>query len=488
MGRKRDQPAAHRHGLAEDMANPWKNGVRPKPRTKRRKADDDDLDGASSDSDGGGGRGGRAGPSSAHPLPADLSAKVLREARAQQAEVEVEARGTRGLGGGKTAALAAALEAADATSSDSDPDAAFSDDEAGLDTTPWPAGEVHVSAEDEAALAAFAPAQTAPTRTLADVILEKIRAAEAAGPATPGGGGGPSTSGPPLHPSGLDPRVADVYAGVGRVLARYTAGRVPKALKVLPALRDWETALALTEPDMWSPHATYQATRLFVSNLSARGAQRFLALVLLPAVRADIRSNRRLHFALFQALKKAAYKPDAFFKGLLLPLVGSGTCTLREAVIVASALKRVSLPALPAAAALARLADMPYGGTTSFFIRALIDKGYALPYRVIDALVDHFTRFTTDERQMPVVWHQALLAFVTRYKHEIRADDQAALGRLCKRQYHYQVTPEVVRELAGARSRGVVGSAVAPRVGGGGGLKAAEDPSALPPVELMEDD
>jgi len=28
MGRKRDQPAAHRHGLAEDMANPWKNGIR----------------------------------------------------------------------------------------------------------------------------------------------------------------------------------------------------------------------------------------------------------------------------------------------------------------------------------------------------------------------------------------------------------------------------------------------------------------------------
>ena len=43
-------------------------------------------------------------------------------------------------------------------------------------------------------------------------------------------------------------------------------------------------------------------------------AQRFLATVLLPHVRQDIRENRRLHFALFQSLKKAAYKPDAFFK------------------------------------------------------------------------------------------------------------------------------------------------------------------------------
>ena len=136
---------------------------------------------------------------------------------------------------------------------------------------------------------------------------------------------------------------------------------------------------------------------------------------------------------------------------------------------------------------------MPYAGTTSFFIRALIDKGYALPYRVIDALVDHFTRFTNDERQMPVVWHQALLAFVGRYKHEVRAEDQAALARLVKRQYHYQVSPEVQRELASARSRGVgvagvAGGAAATTTQKRPALKAVEDPAALPPVELMEDD
>jgi essential nuclear protein 1 len=75
-----------------------------------------------------------------------------------------------------------------------------------------------------------------------------------------------------------------------------------------------EQVLYLTNPEEWSPHATYQATRLFASNLNARMAQRFIALVLLPAVRADIGEHRRLHFALFQALKKATYKPDAFYK------------------------------------------------------------------------------------------------------------------------------------------------------------------------------
>jgi essential nuclear protein 1 len=30
---------------------------------------------------------------------------------------------------------------------------------------------------------------------------------------------------------------------------------------------------------------------------------------------------------------------------------------------------------------------MEYCGTTSFFMRVLLDKKYALPYRVVDALV-----------------------------------------------------------------------------------------------------
>lgn len=57
----------------------------------------------------------------------------------------------------------------------------------------------------------------------------------------------------------------------------------------------------------------------------------------------------------------------------------------------------------------------------------------------VDALVDHFARFSSDERQLPTVWHQALLVFVQRYKHEIRAEDKAALKRVTRMQHHHQV-------------------------------------------------
>lgn len=53
--------------------------------------------------------------------------------------------------------------------------------------------------------------------------------------------------------------------------------------------------------------------------------------MLLPHVRRDIRDNKRLHFALFQSLKKACYKPDAFYKvNLLLGFRIPGPYTQRE--------------------------------------------------------------------------------------------------------------------------------------------------------------
>jgi hypothetical protein len=64
-----------------------------------------------------------------------------------------------------------------------------------------------------------------------------------------------------------------------------------------------------------------------------------------------------------QALKKATYKPGAFYKGLLLPLCVAGDCTVREAVIWSSLLARVSIPVLHSAVAILKIAELKYSGT-----------------------------------------------------------------------------------------------------------------------------
>ena len=272
----------------------------------------------------------------------------------------------------------------------------------------------------------------------------------------------------------------EVYHGVGKPLSHYRSGKLPKAFKIVPSLENWEEVLYLCNPDGWSAGATFQATRLFASNMNARMAQRFFSLVLLPRVRRDIADEKRLHFALYQALCKATYKPAAWFKGILLPLCASGTCTLREAVIFVSVLTKKSLPAVHSAVALLKIAQMPYSGTNSFFIRAIVDKKYALPYKVIDSLVNHFVDFEREPRVMPVVWHQALLCFVQRYKNELRAEDKARIKGLVRKQVHYLITPEVHRELDNALQRGHKAAVAA---GAGKPIEAVkEDIRDMPPV------
>ncbi len=265
------------------------------------------------------------------------------------------------------------------------------------------------------------------------------------------------------------------------LLSKHKSGKLPKPFKILPTVPHWEDILEITQPEKWTTNACYEATKIFVSSTPAT-AQRFMEMVLLERVREEIHETKKLNIHLFNALKKGLYKPAAWFKGFLFPLVGSGTCTLREATIISAVLVRVSVPVLHSAAAIKGLCDIAAqessagtegGGATNIFIKALLEKKYALPYQVIDALVFHFLRFRTVDpsdamdlgdatgeaaaksTKLPVIWHQCLLAFAQRYRDDITEDQREALLDLLLTKGHSKIGPEVRRELLEGRGRGV---------------------------------
>lgn len=178
----------------------------------------------------------------------------------------------------------------------------------------------------------------------------------------------------------LNEKVVLVYNKVGLLLSRYKSGKLPKTFKIIPSLPNWFDILMLTDPENWTPHATYEATKLFTSNLKTDGVVKFFSLILLERVRADIYENkyfprtytsRNLNYHLYMALKKAFYKPAAFFKGIIVPLCTEGGCTLREAVIIGSIVSKTSIPMLHSAACLLKIAELPYTGANSLFIRVV---------------------------------------------------------------------------------------------------------------------
>ncbi|RKF56458.1 Uncharacterized protein C13G1.09 [Golovinomyces cichoracearum] len=319
---------------------------------------------------------------------------------------------------------------------------------------------------------------------LADLILDKIAAHEV----TQCGNAARTQAAfrAPDQEYRLPEKVVDVYTKVGLILSRYKSGKLPKPFKILPTAPRWEEILEITRPERWTPNACYEATKIFVSS-SPLNAQRFIETVILERVRNEIHETKKLNIHLFNCLKKGLYRPAAWFKGFLFPLVGSDTCTLREAHIISAVLVRVSIPVLHSAAAIKGLCDIAAqktstetegGGATNIFIRALLEKKYALPYQVIDALVFHFLRFKNvdsakmisnntmedkfnrnefqvKESKLPVIWHQCLLAFAQRYRNDITEDQREALLDLLLVKGHHKIGPEVRRELLEGRGRGI---------------------------------
>ena len=250
--------------------------------------------------------------------------------------------------------------------------------------------------------------------------------------------------------TGLGSEVIEHYTRIGKFLSSYTVGKIPKGFKILPTRKQWEELLYYTNPVEWTPHAHYQATKIFASNLNDNLAQRYFNLVLLPAIRADIKQNKKLHFQLYQALKKALFKPLAFMKGILLPLADACDCTLKEAVIIGSVLAKMTVQMAFGAAGLYKLAVkrdkwMP---VKSVLITMLLNKKYSLPTQVLEGLVLHFESFRSDSAsKLPVIWHNSLLTFVQRYKSSLEEGQKGRLLGLLTVHSHHMITPEVRREL-----------------------------------------
>ncbi|KAM9255414.1 bystin [Cariama cristata] len=409
---------------------------RPTARGKRRGGQ------AEEEEEGGGGSGEGY-------VDARLSRRILEQARRQQEELEAEhGPGAPAAPKQRSTVLGPAVRG---PGSDSEDDEEWpSLEKAAAGRSGEYCGEVVVDPEDEKAIEMFMNKNPPLRRTLADIIMEKITEKQTEVETALS-----EISGCPMPQ--LDPRVLEVYRGVREVLSKYRSGKLPKAFKIIPALSNWEQILYITEPETWTAAAMYQATRIFSSNLKERMAQRFYNLVLLPRVRDDIAEYKRLNFHLYMALKKALFKPAAWFKGILIPLCESGTCTLREAIIIGSILTKCSIPVLHSSAAMLKIAEMQYSGANSIFLRLLIDKKYALPFRVVDALVFHFLAFRTDQRVLPVLWHQSFLAFAQRYKEDLSSEQKEALLELLKFHSHPQISPEIRRELVNSKTRDVEG-------------------------------
>lgn len=386
-------------------------------------------------------------------LDAATSRKILQLAKEQQDEIDEEENG--GVSKDSAASSSTFARAEDLAENDQSDSEEYSD----FDEEAFDEEEIEVDAQDQELFDKYFAAN-GPSVNLADKILAKIQEKEMNNGTSSSGAGSGSSFEPRENAVRLPPKVIAAYQKIGSILTTYKHGKLPKLFKVLPTLKNWEDVLYVTNPSGWSSQATYEATKLFVSNLQAHQAQRFVEDVLLEKFRFAVEDNEThdVDYHIYRAIKKSLYKPAAFFKGFLLPLV-DGHCTVREATIVASVLAKVSVPVLHSSVALTQLVQREFRPASTVFIRVLIEKKYALPYQTLDELVFYFMRFRNaaqremadgDEDkvdQLPVVWHKAFLAFAQRYKNDITDDQRDFLLETVRQRFHHAIGPEIRREL-----------------------------------------
>src|SRR5207302_553762 len=118
----------------------------------------------------------------------------------------------------------------------------------------------------------------------------------------------------------IDQKVGDLYGKVGLILSRYKSGKLPKALKVIPSMKNWVDLLQLTIPEDWTPNATFQVVKSFVPLLPESLCETFVKLFIFPKILKEFEESRELNVHLYNSVKLIIYKPSSFYKGLVLPL------------------------------------------------------------------------------------------------------------------------------------------------------------------------
>ena len=250
----------------------------------------------------------------------------------------------------------------------------------------------------------------------------------------------------------INQKIVDAYKLVGEVLRTYTSGKLPKAFNILSSTEDWEDLVNITEPYNWTPQAMYNAVIQFSSADSTIGTT-FFEKYLVPAIKSDIKKNKKLNIHYYNCLKRALFKPSAFFKGIILTM--SKSLSGKEASIIGSILRKCSIPNNHASAAIVKLSQLCQNDKKGvsvgalFFMRLLLVKKYALPKEVKECLVKFFMGYYDfDRNKLPVLWHQTLLCFVQHYKIDLTEEEKMNLKDLNNRIGHHIIISEISRELS----------------------------------------
>ncbi|CRG99968.1 U3/U14 snoRNA-associated small subunit rRNA processing protein, putative [Plasmodium relictum] len=249
----------------------------------------------------------------------------------------------------------------------------------------------------------------------------------------------------------IDPLVEKCYKTIGEDLAHFKKGKLHRAFKILTKSPRWFELLLLTKPKNWTTQATFEATKLFSSGLKEVDVCKFYEFILLPIILENIDQNKKLDSFLYKTLIKALYKSNAWFKGILFPLLQK-ECTKKQMIIIGSIIQKMSISINSVINGLNQIFKFQWNSTIGYFLSIFFNKKYSFPKQFIGNCVEYFINFQNYPNQLTVIWHKALLMLVNNYKELLDENQIDKLKILIQKKNHPQLSSEILKHMYSSSS------------------------------------
>jgi essential nuclear protein 1 len=191
----------------------------------------------------------------------------------------------------------------------------------------------------------------------------------------------------------INPKELKILQRTGLMLRIYRSGKLPKVLKIIPVLENFEEFLWFTRPDRWSSQALLVVSRFFISKLNHQKLKRYFSCVIAPRIQEEIFKKQKICRNVFKLIKLSSINEKMFFTSIIIPLSCSKNCTNKETAFLASIISTQSFSRSHIYSLLVFLTkDKIINESKIRVLRAIISKKYNLPNRIKEYIIDFFLK------------------------------------------------------------------------------------------------
>jgi essential nuclear protein 1 len=124
-------------------------------------------------------------------------------------------------------------------------------------------------------------------------------------------------------------------------------------------------------------------------------------------------NNGTLPQPIFFALQEGMKAHSGFFmNGFVYPLCDSNSCTVQEAMILASVIEKTKMLTISPGLAIMHIADLPMTLPLCILVLALFKKDMFITQRITTNTASKYFCAHENDAMLPLVWYQALLPFI----------------------------------------------------------------------------